>query len=108
MAGDQAVSARGWPRNNFAAQILWGDVMQTLATRVKVAAARWIQHARYFSYDQWLRACSFELRIGDGNCIEERLCVGVFGSGKQLISAFGLDDLAEIHDRNPVTDMTDH
>src|SRR6266446_8415097 len=94
--------------------VLWGDFFadrrldSTLrhckwATRVEAAARGRIERARYLAaYGQLLVPV---VRVRGQGSGKEGLGIGVERLGAELKAVGELDDLAEIHDRDPMADM---
>ncbi len=78
------------------------------ATRVEAAPGRRHRGARYVALEQDAASLSLPTRIGHRNRRHERVRVRVRGPLEHRVGRSDLDDLAEVHHRDEVRDVTDN
>ena len=103
--GVMAGGKRGVDRPQLGDLTHAAGVFQMMETAgVKAAAARRIGRARQVALED--DALALFRRIGLRYRGEEGLGVGVSRVGKDLLGGTGLDQMAEIHDGNPISDLS--
>ena len=82
------------------------DVLSLPAAGAEPAAGRGVGRARHIALEHDLVAVTAQRRIGHGHGGQQRLRVGVGRALVDLLLVAGLHDLAEVHDRDAVTDVS--
>ncbi len=83
-------------------------LLRVAAARVEVAAARRVGRIGHLAAQQDAAALVAQARVGQRHGGEERLGVRVHRALVQLVGVGHLDQLADVHHRDPVTDVLDH
>ena len=84
------------------------DVGGEPAARVEPAAGRRVDGAGHVALEHDLLAGGRQVGVGDGHGRQQGLGVGVHRPLVQLLGRRDLDDLPQVHDRDPVRDVPDH
>ncbi len=79
-----------------------------VAARMENTAGRRVQRARHFARKNFVFPLAFGHGIGHRNRGEQRPRIWMSWVVKQFFDRSGLDQLAQIHDRDPVAEVLDH
>ena len=86
---------------------LGADLRRVAAARVEAAAGGRVDRARHVALEHDPLALLGEVGVGHGHGREQRLGVGHDRPRVELLRRRELDELAEVHDRDPVGDVAD-
>ena len=96
------------PTRSDVLKLRWLDTARCkgqATARMETAARRRVDRARDLAWEgDTLMA---HRRIRDGYCSNQRLSIRMFGIAKETNRRGNLDQLAEVHHRNPVAHMAD-
>src|SRR5579859_3552720 len=87
--------------------LLGANRLRLPAPRAEVAARRRIRRARDVAFEHDSLPPPALRRLFDRNCRKQRLCVRMSRLVVDLMLVADLDDLAEVHDRDPIGDVAD-
>src|SRR5437764_327138 len=84
---------------------LGADLLRLPAPRVETAAGRRVHRRRYVPGEDDPLALHLDVRVGDRDGRQERLRVRMQWMLVEVDAVGELDDLAQVHDRDPVADV---
>ena len=106
VAGDEVVAGELDQRRLLVGRP-WCGARLERAARAEAAAGRRVERARHVALEHDAVATALRVGVGDDSGREQRLGVGMLGPAEELGTRCELDELAEVHHRDPVAQELD-